>query len=63
MMVRDKRAAARMGWTMTRVELRREILRALAGKRAANARGDYATAHAYSDELAYLYWELENAKR
>ena len=48
---------------MSKVELRREILKAKAGKRAANARGDYATAHAYSDELAYLYWELEHATK
>lgn len=42
-------------------ELRREILKAQAGKRAANKRGDYATAACYSDELAYLYFELEHA--
>lgn len=40
-------------------ELKREILKAKAGKRAAERRCDWATAHAYADELAYLYFELD----
>jgi len=40
-------------------EIRREILRCKAGKRAAERVSDWALAACYSDELAYLYFELD----